>query len=97
MEGQYPSLPDMVATAQPRRMGVGLSLGFLFRVTDIEIPPVVRILNEEPLHDVVEPVAMYSTLVYKHVMTGEWGIMMQTLHLQKDALDQGPGAMITKL
>ena len=46
----------------------------------------------------MEQVAMYSTLVYRNVMTGDHGLMVQTLQLQeKDALDQGPGVAITEL
>ena len=63
MESQYQSLPDMLATTQPGKLSMGLPLGFPHMATDVEMPPLVRIPSEEPLHAVVELVAMYSTLV----------------------------------
>ena len=79
MEGQYPSLPNMVATTHPGRPSAGPPLGFPPMVTDVKMPPLVSIPSEEPLHAVVEPVAMYSTLVYRSVVTGKHGIMAHTL------------------
>ena len=76
---------------------VELPPGFPPMVTNVEIPPVVWILGKEPLHDVVELVAMYSALVYRNMATEECRFMRQTLQLQeKDALDQGTGVEITE-
>ena len=98
MEDQYPSLPGTTETVQPGILGMKPPSGFSLMATRIEIHHVVRILGEEALHDVLEPVAMYSSLVHSNVVTGEHGFMVQTLQLQeKDALDQGPGVVIKEL
>ena len=55
-------------------------------------------LSEKLLPAMVEPVALYSALVYRDVVTRECCIMTQTLQLQEQgALDQSPGAAITEL
>ena len=98
IEGQNPSLPGTVATAQPGRPSMRLPPGLTPMATSVMMPLPLGKLSEETLPTVVELVALYSTLVYRDAVTGEHGIMMQTLQLQEQgALDQGPGAVITEL
>ena len=72
MEGQDPSLPDMAATAQPGRLSVGTTLRFpTYGNWHWNAPLWLGYWVRPPtLHVVVEPVAMYSTLVYRNMVTG---------------------------
>ena len=98
MDGQNPSPPSMVATAKPGGPNIGLPPHLTPMMTDVMIPLPVGKLSEVSLPIVVDPIAMYSALVYRDVVMGEHGIMMHVLQLQEqDALNQGPGVAITGL
>ena len=86
MEDQNPSLPGMVATAQPGGLSMRMSTGFTPIMTGVMMHLSLGKLSKESLPSMVELIALYFTLVYRGVGTGEHGIMMQTLQLQEQGL-----------
>ena len=98
MEGQNLSPPGMAGTAQSGGSSMRLPPGLPPMPTGVMMPFPVGKPSKESLHTVVKPVAIYSALVYKDMVTRELGVTMQTFQLQEqDALNQGHGVVITEL
>ena len=70
MQGQNPSLQGKVATAQPGGLIIRQLPGLTPMVTNVMMPLPIGKLTKESLPAMVETVVLYSTLVYRDVVTG---------------------------